>query len=81
MGHFRGTLKLLILIPQVGLTIGSATALGTALGYWLDGLINTKPALTIVFCLMGIASGLFTGYKFLIFGLNKYGQPEKRDPE
>ena len=41
----------------LGIEMVSATALGILIGYWLDKKFSTKPFLTIIFLLLGIAAG------------------------
>ena len=40
----------------IGLFMGSAVAIGTVAGIWLDGRFGTKPLCTIVGALLGIAA-------------------------
>lgn len=40
----------------IGLEFGIATVVGFLLGRWLDGIFNTKPALTIFLTFCGIAA-------------------------
>lgn len=37
--------------------IAIATVVGGAIGWWLDGLLGTKPWLAILFLLLGVAAG------------------------
>ena len=41
----------------LGLEMGAAVAIGYALGWWLDRRFGTKPYLTMVCLLFGIAAG------------------------
>ncbi len=41
----------------LGLEMGVAVIIGYGLGWWLDRKFGTKPYLTIVFLLFGIAAG------------------------
>lgn len=41
----------------LGLEMGVAVAIGYGLGWWLDRRFGTKPYLTLVFLLFGIAAG------------------------
>ena len=46
--------------PYLGLGTALATTVGVlfALGFWLDGWLGTKPVLTLVFSLLGVAMAL-----------------------
>jgi ATP synthase protein I len=44
-------------VSIVGIQFPVAIALGYFFGRWLDGLLNTKPWMTITFALFGIAAG------------------------
>jgi ATP synthase protein I len=42
---------------SMGISMVLATVLGLALGYWLDGLFDTRPWLTLIFLGVGIVAG------------------------
>ena len=42
---------------SMGISMVLATVMGLALGYWLDGLFNTRPWLTLIFLGVGIVAG------------------------
>jgi len=44
-------------VSIVGIQFPVAIALGYFFGRWLDGVLNTKPWLTIIFALFGITAG------------------------
>lgn len=44
-------------LSTVGLTLVFSTFIGLALGYWLDKLFHTRPALMLVFLVLGIVAG------------------------
>jgi len=47
----------------IGLEMGLSVAIGLAIGYFLDRYLNTKPWLTLIFLILGIAAafrGLFS---------------------
>ena len=44
-------------VSIVGIQFPVAIAIGYFFGRWLDGLLDTKPWMTIVFALFGIAAG------------------------
>lgn len=50
-------LKLLARFGTVGLEMGFAVGVGYLIGYFLDGLLGTKPWLALIFILFGIAAG------------------------
>jgi F0F1-type ATP synthase assembly protein I len=54
--------KALAIALQLGFAIGGMITLSTLLGLWLDGVFKTTPFLTIIGCLLGVASA----FKYLI---------------
>lgn len=50
----------------VGFFIGGAIVLGVAGGIWLDGRLNTSPALAIAGLLLGIAVAFYGVYRMLV---------------
>jgi F0F1-type ATP synthase assembly protein I len=47
---------------QLVITIG----LGALFGYWLDGRLDTKPAMTVVFSLLGVVVGMYSFLKTVL---------------
>ena len=47
----------------VGIHLVTATFLGLAMGYFLDKWLGTKPWLTMIFLLLGIAAGFKNMYQ------------------
>lgn len=60
----------------VGIHLVTATFVGLAIGYFLDKWLGTKPVLTIIFLLFGIAAGYKNMY-MEIKGI--HGSSKKRD--
>jgi F0F1-type ATP synthase assembly protein I len=54
--------KALAIALQLGFAIGGMITLSALLGLWLDGVFKTTPFLTIIGCLLGVASA----FKYLI---------------
>jgi len=50
----------------VGFFIGGSIVLGVVVGIWLDGSLNTSPALAIVGLLLGIAVAFYGVYRMLL---------------
>lgn len=50
-------LKQLLQASTVGLNLVIATAVGLAIGYFLDKAFGTRPYLTIIFLILGIIAG------------------------
>ncbi len=68
-------LKKPLMYINVGLEFGFAIAIGIFIGYFLDGKFGTKPYLTFIFFLLGVAAAiknLITNLKILerMFGDN-----------
>jgi ATP synthase protein I len=58
-------LRQLTRLSTIGITLVAATAIGLAIGYWLDRWIGTSPWLTMVFTLFGIAAGFLNLFRDL----------------
>ncbi|MBI3121590.1 MAG: AtpZ/AtpI family protein [candidate division NC10 bacterium] len=50
-------LRQLARLSTIGVTLVAATAIGLAIGYGLDRVLGTRPWLTLVFTVFGIAAG------------------------
>ncbi len=53
----------LLKASMVGIHLVTATFLGLAMGYFLDKWLGTKPWLTMIFLLLGIAAGFKNMYQ------------------
>ncbi len=51
------------LVTQVGLTVAGSILFCLAIGFYLDKWLGTKPLLTVVFILLGIAGGGYTAFR------------------
>jgi ATP synthase protein I len=60
----------------IGLEMGIAVVIGILVGFWMDSLFNTKPWLTLVFMLFGIAAG-FKGLFRVLKYVEKNGLTDK----
>ena len=59
----REYLNNLLRASVVGLHLVTATFVGLAIGYYLDKWLGTKPWLTMLFLLFGIAAGFMNMYR------------------
>ncbi len=57
-------IKLLMKAGTVGIQLVTSTFVGLAIGYFLDKLFGTKPWLTIIFLVFGIATGFIDLFRF-----------------
>jgi len=53
-------------LSGIALLILVSTALGLALGYWLDSKLGTSPWLAFVLTLLGLSAGLYESIALLI---------------
>ena len=60
----------------IGLEMVISVVIGLLLGWWMDSLFNTKPWLTLVFMLFGIAAG-FKGLFRVLKSIEKDGLTDK----
>lgn len=51
------------ILSTMGITLVAATAIGLAMGYYLDKWLHTSPWLTILFLLFGIAAGFLNIFR------------------
>ena len=65
-GVFRGLMQL----ASMGITMVASTFIGLGIGVYLDRLFSTKPWLTIIFLILGIAAG----FKNIYETVKKYGE-------
>ena len=61
----KKALRLMGHASALGIAIVLATAIGLAIGYWLDRVFDTSPWLTIIFLLLGIIAGFRNFYRFM----------------
>ncbi|MBI4536931.1 MAG: AtpZ/AtpI family protein [candidate division NC10 bacterium] len=50
-------------LSTLGISMVAATAIGLAIGYGLDRLLSTRPWLTLLFTLFGIAAGFLNLFR------------------
>jgi ATP synthase protein I len=60
-------------VSAIGLEMGLCVAIGLAIGYFLDQHFHTKPWLTLIFLLLGIAAA-FRGLFSLTKDIDKKGR-------
>ncbi len=70
----------LTLVTQLGLTVVVSLVLSLLLGLWLDGLLGTKPILTLVFSLIGIAAGTVGVYRLITQAIGEVVGPGGTPP-
>ncbi|GAB1535728.1 AtpZ/AtpI family protein [Geovibrio sp. ADMFC3] len=54
---------------SIGMSFAFSIVIGTGMGWWLDKFFGTKPVLTFIFMLFGIAAG----FKNMIYFMKKAG--------
>jgi len=58
-------LRQLARLSTIGVSLVAATAIGLAIGYWLDRWLGTSPWMTMIFTLFGIAAGFLNLFRDL----------------
>lgn len=53
------------LVTQVGLTMVVCILIGLAIGLWADNNFGTKPCITLVLTLVGVAAGTYSVYRLV----------------
>jgi len=56
-------LRQLARLSTIGISLVAATAIGLLIGYGLDWLFGTRPWLTMVFAVFGIAAGFLNLFR------------------
>ena len=51
------------LLGMVGTQLVVSMAIGFGFGYWLDGLLGTRPLLMLVFGIFGVSAGFLNVYR------------------
>jgi len=72
---FNKKARQLLNVSTIGFSFVTAIVIGTFLGYFLDKYFDTKPYLTLIFMILGVAAG----FKNMIYFLKKSGIFDKED--
>jgi ATP synthase protein I len=59
------TLQLIGQLSSIGMSFVFALVIGFGVGYWLDGVIGTKPWLSFVGFFFGLAAGVLNVYRVM----------------
>ena len=65
------TLQLIGQLSTIGLSFVFALVIGFAAGYWLDGVLGTRPWLSFVGFFLGLAAGVLNVYRVMKLADNK----------
>jgi ATP synthase protein I len=60
----RKYLRQLAMASTIGFQVVFAVFIGLGIGVWLDTLFGTRPKLSLVFLVMGVAAGFLNYYRF-----------------
>ncbi len=69
------------IVLNFGVTVISNIAVGAFLGYYIDRWTTKNGVILIIFVLLGVASGLYNGFKYLLKEADKYDKHDKKDAE
>jgi len=72
---FNKKARQLLNASTIGFSFVTAIVIGTFMGYFLDKYFDTKPYLTLIFMILGVAAG----FKNMIYFLKKSGIFDKED--
>ena len=67
------TLQLIGQLSTIGLSFVFALVIGFGAGYWLDGVLGTRPWLSFVGFFLGLAAGVLNVYRVMKLADNKNG--------
>ena len=59
------TLQLIGQLSTIGLSFVFALVIGFGVGYWLDGVLGTKPWLSFIGFFLGLAAGVLNVYRVM----------------
>ena len=59
------TLQLIGQLSTIGMSFVFALVIGFGAGYWLDGVLGTKPWLSFVGFFLGLAAGVLNVYRVM----------------
>jgi ATP synthase protein I len=60
-----GTLRTIGQLSSVGMSFVLALVMGFAAGFWLDGVLGTRPWLSFLGFFLGLAAGVLNVYRVL----------------
>ncbi len=60
----RKYLRQLAMASTVGFQVVFAIFIGLGIGVWLDTLFDTRPKLSLIFLLLGVAAGFLNYYRY-----------------
>jgi len=63
----RSTLQLIGQLSTIGFSFVFAIVLGFGGGYWLDGVLGTRPWLSFIGFFLGLAAGVLNVYRVMQF--------------
>lgn len=67
------------IVLNFGITVISNMLVGFFIGYYLDRWTFNNKLLLVIFVLLGTASGLYNGFKYLLKEAEKYDKFDKKD--
>ena len=67
------TLQLIGQLSTIGLSFVFALVIGFGAGYWLDGVLGTRPWLSFVGFFLGLAAGVLNVYRVMQLANTKEG--------
>jgi ATP synthase protein I len=59
------TLQLIGQLSTIGLSFVFALVIGFGVGYWLDGVLGTRPWLSFIGFFLGLAAGVLNVYRVM----------------
>lgn len=63
----------LTVFASVGTQLAVSIFIGFGMGYWLDKWLNTRPAMMLVFTVLGVAAGFLNVYRTVRRGTDNGG--------
>jgi len=69
---YKGALHALALVTELGFAIGLPIVFGAVVGNWLDKRYGGRGVIFLAVFLLGLASGLYSGYRLLRNAVEHY---------
>lgn len=77
-GNLGRELSKINIVSNFGFTIIGNIVVGIILGLFFDNVFGTKKLFLIIFSILGIASGLYNGIRYILKEVEKYEKEEKK---
>lgn len=64
--EWQTVVQLTALVTQLGLTMVGSVVVAFFMGRWIDRLLGLTTVFTLIFLLLGVASGFYSAYRLIM---------------